>query len=321
MNTMLAQRRILFAVLIGLGSGLLCSMVRSSFQNMFVDMGWAFNAARDLLAGRDPYRHAASTLLIPYPLTAALVVFPFALLPDQLAIIGSYGLICGLLASGLLREGQYWRLLVFVSPAFWMAARAMQWSPLFMTVLLYPSLFPVLVAKPTLALPVALSVCWTWKRVLGALLLVLVSLLLIPAWPWRWLSQTGQYSGFIPLLTLFGPVLAITLFFWRDWQARFLFFLSITPQQYMFYDQLLVWMIPQTVRQMIFLTIAAWAAYFSINEDYTKNWPTVPLIMLGVYLPAFCLVLWQQRATLRSKLRISSLFKSFPHFVNKARQD
>jgi len=318
---MLAQRRILFAVLIGLGSGLLCSMVRSSFQNVFVDMGWAFNAAHDLLAGRDPYRHAASAVLIPYPLTAALVVFPLALLPDQLAIIGGYGLICGCLAYGLLREGQYWRLLIFLSPAFWMAVRAMQWSPLFMTVLLYPSLFPVLVAKPTLALPIALSVRWTWKRVLGAMLLILVSLMLMPTWPWQWLAQTGQYGGFIPLLTLFGPVLAVTLFFWRDWQARFLLFLSITPQHYMFYDQLLVWMIPQSARQMSFLTIAAWVAYFCINEDYTTNWPTVPLIMLGVYLPALCLVLWQQRTTLRSKLRFSSLLKSFPQLLNKVRHD
>jgi hypothetical protein len=315
------RQRLLIAVLVGLCSGLLCSLVRTSFQDVFVDMGWAFNAARDLIAGRDPYRHAASAVLIPYPLTAALVVMPFALMPDQLAIIGCYACICGCLAYGLTRQGQYWRLLVFVSPAFWMAARAMQWSPLFMAVLLYPSLFFTLVAKPTLALPVALSVRWTWKRMLGAALIVVASLLIMPSWPWRWLSQIDRYAGFTPLLAFFGPVLILTLFFWRDWHARFLFFLSITPQHYMFYDQLLVWMIPQTARQMGFLTVTAWIAYFCINEDYTTNWPTVPLIMLGVYLPALSVVLWQQRATLRSKLRVSALIKGFAHPVNKARHE
>jgi hypothetical protein len=156
---------------------------------------------------------------------------------------------------------------------------------------------------------------------LGAALIVVASLLIMPSWPWRWLSQIDRYAGFTPLLAFFGPVLILTLFFWRDWHARFLFFLSITPQHYMFYDQLLVWMIPQTARQMGFLTVTAWIAYFCINEDYTTNWPTVPLIMLGVYLPALSVVLWQQRATLRSRLRVSALIKGFAHPVNKARHE
>src|SRR6185295_3440555 len=177
--------------------------------NELVDLSWSFNAARDLLAGRDPYRHPPHANLIPYPLPAALVALPFALLPGGLGIFLLFGISSALLAYGLLRDGASWRLLTFAGPGFVMAALGKQWTPLLMSSMFYPWLAFVLVAKPTLAPPVALTSHWRSRSfAVGAgiaALLVGVSFALMPDWPLRWLSQIGAYSGFIPIITLAGP--------------------------------------------------------------------------------------------------------------------
>lgn len=78
-------------------------------------------------------------------------------------------------------------------------------------------------------------------------LVLAVSLVIMPTWPWVWFKQAvvgGFYEGFVPLLWRPGGVpvgllLLIALPLWRSWQARVLLFFSITPQR-MFYDQLVL---------------------------------------------------------------------------------
>ena len=264
--------RIIGAIFIGTISAALSYWKHLSIDTTLTDIPWAINAARDLIRHVDPYQYDYSTGVVPYPLTAALVVFPFALLPGSLSLAGLTGLVCGLVAFGLLRDGEYWRLMIFVSPSFILAIHTAQWSPVFVAAYLFPALLPVVVAKPTLALPVLLSSRWRWHSVIGMAAIIGLSLLIMPTWPWRWLSQTGRYEGFIPLLSPLGPFLLLSLIAWRRPPARLLALMSISIQHQLFYDQLLIWLIPQSLRQMLVLTIPAWTVFFYVRAIYTSFW-------------------------------------------------
>ncbi|MEI7769120.1 MAG: hypothetical protein WCI67_03975 [Chloroflexales bacterium] len=290
--------RIIGAIFIGAIAAALSYAKHLSIDATLTDIPWAINAARDLLGHADPYRHDYSTGVIPYPLTAAIVVFPFALLPGSLSLAVLTGIAGGLVAFGLTRGGEYWRLLLFVSPSFIMAIHTAQWSLLFVAAYLFPALLPLVVAKPTLALPVILSSRWRWSSAAGMAAITGLSLLIMPSWPWRWLSQTGRYEGFVPLLTPLGPLLLLSLLAWRRPPARLLSLMSITIQHQLFYDQLLIWLIPQSFHQMLALTIPAWAAFLYVRVVYTSFWGSGAYILAGVYLPALILVLWQDRAEL-----------------------
>lgn len=301
--------RLLVAIAVGLFGALLCRFYNPAPEAGLVDLSWSFNAARDLLAGRDPYRHAPSVNLIPYPLPAALVVMPFALLPGPLGIYLLFGLASGLLAFGMLREGQLWSLFTFVSPAFTLAAWSKQWSPLLMAALFYPWLSFVLVAKPTLAPPIVLSAPWTRRSFAVAAAIgtaiVGVSFLLIPDWPWRWLAQVGEYSGFVPLLALpAGPLLALALLRLRERRARLLLLCALVPQQTYVYDQLLLWAVPRTLREMLLLTVISWVALQLAWAMLNTLYGAAQFILLGIYAPALLMVLLAPRSARADAQRV-----------------
>lgn len=287
-------QRIITSLVIGLVSGILCIWFNQDLDNTLVDLGWSFNAAQDLITGRDPYRHTVSANLVPYPLTAAIIVMLWSFFPHPFGLFLLFGSASGLLAYGLLREGQYWRLLLFCSPAFLMAVKSMQWSPFFVLVLLYPIFSPVLLAKPSLAIPVALSIRWNFKQIIISSIIILLALVFMPSWPWRWISQIGEYGGFVPLFTILGPIFLISLLFWRNENARLFFLLTITPQHRLFYDQLLLWMIPKSFYQMMFLNATSWIAFLYVRITYVTLWASLPWLLILVYLPSLLIVLWQQ---------------------------
>jgi hypothetical protein len=113
------------------------------------------------LAGQDPYAFTPSALKIPYPLPVALFGLPFVMLPmlpPKLAAALFFSLTTTLLAYGILRRGETWRLLVFLTFPFLQALMFAQWSPLIMATWFFPILAPLLVLiKPHIALPVALN--------------------------------------------------------------------------------------------------------------------------------------------------------------------
>lgn len=288
------RRDLLLSLALGLLGGLLCWWYNPQPGDTPLDLGWSFLAARDLLAGADPYGHPQHSGMIPYPLTAALLVMPFTLLPTWLAIAAFFGLGSALLAYGILRSGERWRLLVFITPSYVMAAKSMQWSPLLMAVLFLPSLAPVLLAKPTMLLPIGPFVAWSWRRIAAAAALGLISMLVMPEWPWRWLEQTREYRGFIPALLGLGPLLVLALLrVRRSPEARLLALLAVTPQQRYYYDQILLYLIPRTPRQMLLLTISGWVALLYNLVAYNTLTISEPSIVALMYLPALGLVFWQ----------------------------
>lgn len=284
------SRRLVVALVVGLLSGAAASVFDAAHQIRGTDSHWSLVAARSLLAGRDPYRGHTDPSVIPYPLPAAILVIPFAPLPDAWWPPVFIGLSATLLAFGITRDNEWWKLTLFCSAPYVMAVSLAQWSPLIFAALLFPALLPLIAVKPTLGLAVvSVAKLSRWGVALTALLIG-ASLVISPDWPWRWYPLTRSYYGFVPLLTLPGQLLILALVHWRDVRARFLLTLAIVPQQVFFYDQLLLWHIPRSRRQMLVLTTFSWIALvgaLGIWDFRSGSWLAVSLM----YLPALVMVL------------------------------
>jgi hypothetical protein len=253
---------LLCAITIGIAAALLCYRARTlpMYYPGPGDFNWALDTATALMQGKDPYAFEPSSLKVPYPLPVALFGAPFIALPKPLAAAIFFGASSGLLAYGILRSGEPWRLAVLASFPYIYALLFAQWSPLIAASWFFPALAPLLVlVKPKIALPVALNRL-TRRGVAFAGGVLLVSLLIYPSWPWRWLEMTGEYARIVPLLTLpFGPMLAFALVRWRDERARLLAAMSVLPFRGV-YDLVALWLVPRSLHQAFLLVMLSWSA-------------------------------------------------------------
>jgi hypothetical protein len=278
-------RRIALSVLIGAVALLVSLTYRSN------DMGMGdipVCHARALLQGEDPYACPHETVYRVWPtnpLTTIMLITPFASLSDEAAASAFMAIGTGVMVFGLLGRG-YWPLLTLLSPAYWIAFRTAQWSPLLLGVALLPGLLPLALAKPQVGLPIILMNL-TWRRAVACGVFVLASFALIPDWPWRWLPQTTTYDGFIPLLTLPGPLILIALLRWRQQSARWLLLLAAVPQRAL-HDQLLLWIIPRSPRESLLLTICAW-----LGAPFWYPNPPAALVVTLLYIPSLLIVAHQ----------------------------
>jgi hypothetical protein len=276
--------------MIGLASGAFCWYLLVHFRQGAADFGWAVRAARYAQAHKNPY----DTPLEQYPLTAALLSLPFVGLPPEVSGGLFYGLSSALLAFGLTRDG-YHRLLVFLAYPYWAGTLTVQWSPLIMTAALFPLLLPVTMAKPQIGLPVALT--HLSRRGLAACGLVLLGTLIwMPAWPMLWVKQLGNYEHFVPLLVLPGPLLALALWCYRERDAWLLFLAALMPQRW-FFDAFILWLIPKSRRAIVWTAGLSWGAgiwrWYHIPRSFTEvgRWDVI-----CVYLPMLVVVLTQERS-------------------------
>ncbi|WP_029214777.1 hypothetical protein [Kallotenue papyrolyticum] len=253
------------------------------------DVFWALDAAQALATGRDPYAGPAGPEAVPYPLPAALFGLPLLWLPPPLAGAVFVGLCAALLTWCLLRAAP-WRLWVLASFPFFCAVYFRQWSPLIMAAWFVPVLAPLLVlVKPQIALPVALQRL-TWRGVALAAAVLVLSLLIDPGWPRRWLARVGGYQAVVPALELpFGPVLLLALLRWRDPRARLLALMALLPLRGV-YDLCALWLVPRSARQASTLALLSWSIYLLMLVDG----PTRDGVVLLVFLPALVLLFWPQ---------------------------
>jgi hypothetical protein len=284
------RSRLLVSLMIGLASGAFCWYLLVHFRQGAADFGWAVRAARYAQAHKNPY----DTPLEQYPLTAALLSLPFVGLPPEVSGGLFYGLSSALLAFGLTRDG-YHRLLVFLAYPYWAGTLTVQWSPLIMTAALFPLLLPVTMAKPQIGLPVALT--HLSRRGLAACGLVLLGTLIwMPAWPMLWVKQLGNYEHFVPLLVLPGPLLALALWCYRERDAWLLFLAALMPQRW-FFDAFILWLIPKSRRAIVWTAGLSWGAgiwrWYHIPRSFTEvgRWDVI-----CVYLPMLVVVLTQERS-------------------------
>lgn len=287
-------RRLLIAVLLGICAGLLTFVNLSLSHQEAGDFSWAFRGAQRLVEGQNPYDDPTLAIDKPYPyndqlyypLPALLLALPLTVLPKSIAAGLFFGLSSGLLAWGILKTGTH-QLTVFLSAPFWLAALIAQWSPLLTAAYLLPALFPIALCKPNLGILSIQNV--RWKTLWVCVVLVIISLLLLPSWPFDWLDniRTGNGMHHPTLLTLpFGPLLLLTVLKWRDERARFLLVLSLIPLFPVFYDHVPVFLVVRSRREGLFLALISWIGFFM--------WKLVPggyawtsVVFLGALLIVF----------------------------------
>jgi hypothetical protein len=243
--------RIAVSSAIAVFAGSFCWFLLAHFHQGGGDFNWAIWLGRDLVSRQDPYARPTQY----YPLPAGFFALPVCWLPPSIAGGIFYGAGSGLMAFGLTR-GSYWRLLVFLAYPYWAGLLTAQWTPLLMASALFPLLLPATLAKPQIGLPIALTHL-TRRGLVACAIALGLSLVLRPRWPMEWIGQIGGYDRFVPLLVLPGPLLLLALFRWRERDARFLLLMAAMPQRW-FYDQLVLWLIPRSRREILATVACSW---------------------------------------------------------------
>ena len=259
------------------------------------DMAWPMRAARDIVSGIDPYLKpyvdAAGNHWPTNPVTTAMPFIPFTWAPGPVVGATLVGLMSGLLGYGLTKEHKWWPLLVFCTPPYLACVLYMQWPPLIMATYYLPRLLPLALVKPSIALPVLLTRL-TVKRAVACGVVVAATFALCPWWwPADWLASLSDYTGFTPMLTVPGFLVLAALLRWRDRRAWVLVIFACVPQR-IFYDQLLLWLIPQNAKRILLLTVSMVTAF--VVRKLT-GFDTEILLVIFMYLPCTAFVLWPPR--------------------------
>lgn len=295
--------RAAIALAIGVVSGFICHFTLVRRGVLAGDFTWTWRAARMLLAHQDPYRLIQAGGVYPfddrlnYPLPAAIVSLPFAPFPPVLAGALFVGCSAALLAWAVTREDYHW-LPLFLSAPFLKVLLAPQWSPLLVAAALIPALQFMLVAKPNEGLAMfAYRPTW-WGVGLGAAML-LVSLMILPAWPLEWLynlRHAPQYGA--PAFFFLGPLLLLAALRWRTPEGRMLLVYAIVPQRLLAYDQLGLCLIPRRWWSSLLFAVVSWPALVAWVSPPALGYPkssvfelTDLLTMCCIYLPALYMVL------------------------------
>jgi hypothetical protein len=300
---------------VALELGLLWGILAFLFQRhrgQLVDFNHFWNAARAVWDGRDPYA-VVPTLQLPfgpefyYPLPSALVLVPLHSLPLHVAGGVFIGLQTAILAYVVTREHWY-PLLLFISPSYLYAAVLGQWSPLMLIALLVPAAGALMVLKPNLGLATFVAAPRR-SALIGAAVILLASLAVDPRWPLTYLGvlwDRGE-QHLMPVALLGGVVLLAALVRWRRSDGRLLVALACVPQTLLWADQLLLWAVPKSRRETLFLLATSTVAFVVWRiwllgvgaEEAARGTlrPTWPYLFLGMYLPALIMVLKRPNRT------------------------
>jgi hypothetical protein len=136
--------------------------------------------------------------------------------------------------------------------------------------------------------------------IVSCIAFIALSLVLWPSWLSWWLPKFFAETGGAPLhptpVRFFGGfVLFLALLAWRAPAGRLLLAMSLMPQLLFFYDQLPLWLVPQTRKQSIFLTACSQLAmilwYVFRKPNISAVMSAYPYVMGLIYLPALVIVL------------------------------
>jgi hypothetical protein len=298
--------RLTIACIVGVLAGVLCYGYSIASGRGAGDANMPICMGQSMVAGKDPYatcQGVHSDGVTPNqanPLTTALLTLPLIALPPSMAAGVFFGCISALLAYAATQHGPD-GLLIFIAFPYWQALQTVQWSPLLVAVGMLPVLLPLAFAKPHVALPIFVTQL-NLRRLLWCIAFVVLSLLIDPTWPLRLTGRIPTPSDYLPpLLTLpLGPLLLLAAWKWRTARARFLFLLALTPQR-LFYDLLLLWLLPRTRREYLLLGTLSWLSYF--------GWFVYPQggilwVLIGMYLPALALI-WRDEADCAADPRVA----------------
>jgi len=129
-----------------------------------------------------------------------------------------------------------------------------------------------------------------------------VSFLLLPTWVQQWLSQTRGVTFYMPAALVWqggGPLLLLAGLRWRRPEARLLLALACIPHNMIWYDQLLLFLIPASSIELWLLSALSWVSVLVANALMVR-WGLprsaelealrAPIVAL-LYLPSLVMVL------------------------------
>jgi hypothetical protein len=296
--------RIWVALAVGLASAIFTA-VAFARPDASPDFEFWWRGAQILLAGDNPYLMAPNTqgwsLPDPlfYPLPTLILTAPLSWLSLPLAGAVFMGTSGGLLAWLVTRDG-LWRLWMFGTASYFMACKVGQWSPLIMAVAFLPGAGFLAAMKPNLGLAL-LSYRPSRDAILGCIAVGLVSFALLPSWLLDWHTNTASLVGHPPpILTPVGALVLLALLRWRRPEARLLLAMACVPQLLFFADQLPLFLIPRTRREMMTLTLCSaigffvWYIRFADNPAYVLA--AAPYVIWSSYIPCLAMVLRRPNA-------------------------
>jgi hypothetical protein len=170
------------------------------------------------------------------------------------------GLTVGMAAWALARYRPHSLPLLLTGPFLYAVYRG-QWSPVVLAACFVPALGAVVAVKPTVGLG-----AWLYRpsrvALLGAAVLVAVSLVVLPRWPLDWLGSLHTMHHFrSPLLLPWGFVLALAAAKYRRPEARLFLLLSIAPQTVVPYELVPLAVLPGNLREALIVGLGWNLAY------------------------------------------------------------
>lgn len=305
--------RLVASICIGICAAVVTDMLPQAITIQGVaigDIGPPLVGLQRALHGDSPYDILLrSGPLALYPFTTMLVLAPFLLLPITAVAPVFCGVSSSVLSWALLTGGHWWRLMAFLSVPYLMALYSVQWSPLFLAALLLPPLLPIALVKPQLGIALLAAGKWNRWSLVATSAILLLSLILRPTWPIEWIQSgvTRFYDSRVPLLIAPGLLLAAAVFFVRSARGRLVLTMALIPQRF-YYDQLLLFFIPTSWRQMVFLLVISWTgAAWSLH---TGAWNPASgyqidavwrVVVWTLYLPALAILAHEWWTTVRGR--------------------
>jgi hypothetical protein len=137
------------------------------------------------------------------------------------------------------------------------------------------------------------------RAIIASLLLVVISLAVLPSWPIDWYRNiSGRPEKLSPIKTLAGPLLLLAAVRWRRPEARLFLAMACVPQALFFYDQLILGLIPRTLRQSLILSLASfallltWFHRLGPGDYYVQK--AIPYAT-AIYFVALAILLWPDK--------------------------
>jgi hypothetical protein len=255
--------------------------------------------------GDDPYRVSTADPAIDdrllYPLPAVVLLMPVAHVRPQLVRAVWSGLAATVILYLALSWFGWHGIAIFCSRCAERALVLAQWTPWIFAGAAMPPFQLLAVAKPTVAMAV-----WvyrpSWWPLVGAAVLLPLAFLVSPTWMGDWLALTsgaGYYAPAASVLTGGGPFLLLAALRWRRPEARLLLAMAVVPHNYVWYEQLLLFLIPCSVSEVWILCALSWVSMYvarynihhlGIPEPAGQIAFRAPVVAL-LYLPALAMVL------------------------------
>jgi len=298
--------RLLVATAIGIVGGIVAAIrfIRAPLHSS--DFGNAWFGAAALRHGADPYGLLGPGLQFEwpwrlyYPVTSMVVALPLSFLDELTATFLFVAISSALLAFALTADGWY-RLPLFLSWPFVIAAAAGQWSPILTAAVLLPSLGWILIAKPNLGAAIFASTSSERLQktaAIGGALILAFSLVWFPGWPREWLTVIEQQRHMsAPIVRPGGVFVLLALLKWRRPEARLIVALACVPQTNSWYEALPLLLVPSNLRESLILSFLSTLGFFlppyvmTARNELEFNAQMGSLMVAICYLPATLMVL------------------------------